>query len=271
MFFCSSESDLRKALVRSKLAAAADSSSPSAPPASSAAPPPQCHLDELIRSDSMDSMLGDSLLDPPQSLQKMPPKRYQSPSRCGSPSVEAPEHLLFGNKRGMLDYSSHRLTPASERCARQDLLRRRDLNLYHGLHPRLLHSGGPTPRLSLPPRGAGGGRGCDGSDSPRLCRPLRPDRTMEKGDHWLPVDDRMHVRDFKTFLCCKLEIYIVIFDLLRLTVQFRVSTCAPSTRTRTKQLRDMRLSNVSRCVLSSLLPGFPRVPVAGRVGPTSIE
>ena len=44
----------------------------------------------------MDSMLGDSLLDPPQSLQKIPPKRYQSPSRCGSPSLEAPEHLLFG-------------------------------------------------------------------------------------------------------------------------------------------------------------------------------
>ena len=50
----------------------------------------------LPRSDSMDSMLGDSLLDPPQSLQKIPPKRYQSPSRCGSPSLEAPEHLLFG-------------------------------------------------------------------------------------------------------------------------------------------------------------------------------
>ncbi len=53
----------------------------------------------LPRSDSMDSMLGDSLLDPPQSLQKIPPKRYQSPSRCGSPSLEAPEHLLFGAKR----------------------------------------------------------------------------------------------------------------------------------------------------------------------------
>ena len=50
----------------------------------------------LPRSDSMDSMLGDSLLDPPQSLQKIPPKRYQSPSRCGSPSLETPEHLLFG-------------------------------------------------------------------------------------------------------------------------------------------------------------------------------
>ena len=34
-------------------------------------------VDPLTRSDSMDSMLGDSLLDPPQSLQKIPPKRYR--------------------------------------------------------------------------------------------------------------------------------------------------------------------------------------------------
>lgn len=53
----------------------------------------------LPRSDSMDSMLGDSLLDPPQSLTKIPPKRYQSPSRCGSPSLETPEYLMFGTKR----------------------------------------------------------------------------------------------------------------------------------------------------------------------------
>uniref|UniRef100_A0A224YNM3 Protein, containing DUF4210 domain n=1 Tax=Rhipicephalus zambeziensis TaxID=60191 RepID=A0A224YNM3_9ACAR len=46
---------------------------------------------------SADVLLGESLLDPPQSLQ-MYPKRYQSPSRCGSPSVEAPEHLLFGSR-----------------------------------------------------------------------------------------------------------------------------------------------------------------------------
>ncbi len=73
--------------------------------ASSSSPGCYHHLgpvDELPRSDSMDSMLGDSLLDPPQSLQKMPPKRYQSPSRCGSPCVETPEHLLFGGKRGTL-------------------------------------------------------------------------------------------------------------------------------------------------------------------------
>lgn len=43
----------------------------------------------------IDSMLGESLLDPPPSLQ-MYPKRYQSPSRCGSPSIEVPEHLMFG-------------------------------------------------------------------------------------------------------------------------------------------------------------------------------
>uniref|UniRef100_A0A2R5L3V1 Atos-like conserved domain-containing protein n=1 Tax=Ornithodoros turicata TaxID=34597 RepID=A0A2R5L3V1_9ACAR len=50
------------------------------------------------RSDSgSGSLLGESLLDPPQSLQ-MYPKRYQSPSRCGSPSVEAPEHLMLSVK-----------------------------------------------------------------------------------------------------------------------------------------------------------------------------
>lgn len=95
------------------------------------------------RSDSMDSMLGDSLLDPPQSLQKIAPRRYQSPSRCGSPSLETPEHLLFGR-----DAASRR---ASDRCARQDLIRRRDINLFYGMHPRLLHSdNGQRPRLSLP-------------------------------------------------------------------------------------------------------------------------
>ena len=82
-YICSgSENDLRRALVKSKLAMSAAECAASA--------------SNLPRSDSMDSMLGDSLLDPPQSLQKIPPKRYQSPSRCGSPSLEAPEHLLFG-------------------------------------------------------------------------------------------------------------------------------------------------------------------------------
>ncbi|XP_077483358.1 atos homolog atossa isoform X1 [Amblyomma americanum] len=46
---------------------------------------------------SADLLLGESLLDPPQSLQ-MYPKRYQSPSRCGSPSVEVPEHLMFRSR-----------------------------------------------------------------------------------------------------------------------------------------------------------------------------
>ncbi|GFT73069.1 protein FAM214A [Nephila pilipes] len=46
-------------------------------------------------SSPADSMLGESLLDPPNSL-CMYPKRYQSPSRCGSPSIEVPEHLMFG-------------------------------------------------------------------------------------------------------------------------------------------------------------------------------
>lgn len=73
------ETDLRKSLVKARLH--------------------ECQ-EKLPRSDSMDSMLGDSLLDPPQSLQKMPPRRYQSPSRCGSPSLEAPDHLLFGSING---------------------------------------------------------------------------------------------------------------------------------------------------------------------------
>ena len=126
----------------------------------------------LPRSDSMDSMLGDSLLDPPQDLQKMPPKRYQSPSRCGSPSVEAPDHLLFrnhyntkeNNSKGFQAYKTgefgtNNSESASNRLARQDLLRRRDIGQTpgisgscHGLHPRLLLSIGPQPRLSLPPK-----------------------------------------------------------------------------------------------------------------------
>lgn len=124
----------------------------------------------LPRSDSMDSMLGDSLLDPPQDLQKMPPKRYQSPSRCGSPSIEAPDHLLFRshchlkeNKADNLQANgeiSNSSESARNRLARQDLLRRRDIGQTlgisgpcHGLHPRmLLNVGQHQPRLSLPPK-----------------------------------------------------------------------------------------------------------------------
>jgi hypothetical protein len=46
--------------------------------------------------------------------------------------VSAPHHL---RKRDETFESS-----GSARRARQDLLRRRDLNLYHGLHPRVLDS-----------------------------------------------------------------------------------------------------------------------------------
>ena len=59
-------------------------------------------------------------------------------------------------KYAWISDSSH---PTSSRCnennqsrlARQDLLRRRDINLYTGLHPRLLHGQQPqvSPRLSL--------------------------------------------------------------------------------------------------------------------------
>ena len=183
---------MRKALVRSKLA--------------------ECQAN-LPRSDSMDSMLGDSLLDPPQSLQKIPPKRYQSPSRCGSPSLETPEHLLFGKKR----YSPPR-SPTQERRARQDLLRRRDMTLFYGLHPRLLHSGA-EPKLSLPlaqlesssRKSANQTRkqvplGQQGANQVP-CRPKRRLMTSDEEDCFDPVDDRMQVR--KLLVCHILSVYHV--------------------------------------------------------------
>lgn len=58
--------------------------------------------------------------------------------------------------RGMPNSTSTDSTDA-DRCARQDQIRRRDLNMFYGLHPRVLHIGGAgavgnPPRLSLPPR-----------------------------------------------------------------------------------------------------------------------
>lgn len=47
----------------------------------------------ITRSESPDTQLGESLLDPPHSLTRFP-RRYQSPSRSGSPSLETPEHLI---------------------------------------------------------------------------------------------------------------------------------------------------------------------------------
>jgi len=137
-------SDLRRSLVKTKLASA-----------DSAQLYPDCP-GRLIKSDSMDSMLGDSLLDPPPSLSKMNPRRYQSPSRCGSPSLEAPEPLMGLRKQDKIKH-----IPACEqnralmnepevsdtRPNRHDRMRRRDLT--HCLHPRLLHD---HPKLSLPPR-----------------------------------------------------------------------------------------------------------------------
>ena len=78
-------------------------------------------------------------------------------TRCGSPSLEAPEHLLGGRSKEKLGNppsydQAIRLreeTPDLSRLNRHDLMRRRDMNLFLGLHPRLLH--GP-PRLSLPPK-----------------------------------------------------------------------------------------------------------------------
>ena len=130
------DQDLRRSLVRSRLEG------------------PDC-AGRLTKSDSMDSMLGDSLLDPPHSLAKMPPRRYQSPSRCGSPSLEAPEPLMgLRNQQPPPSYEQAVAGRSESECPdsrlnRHDLLRRRDLTLFHGLHPRLLHG---QPRLSLPPR-----------------------------------------------------------------------------------------------------------------------
>ncbi|RXG69201.1 hypothetical protein Avbf_05610 [Armadillidium vulgare] len=45
------------------------------------------------RSESPDTQLGESLLDPPNSLSRIP-RRFQSPSRSGSPSMETPEHII---------------------------------------------------------------------------------------------------------------------------------------------------------------------------------
>ena len=186
--------DLRRSLVKARLAAA-ESSAPCPTAVVAASVKAACPGGRLTKSDSMDSMLGESLLDPPQSLSRMTPRRYQSPSRCGSPSLEAPDHLLLGRNNGTgaggissaassrdLHYrppppsydqavfsmsafghsgrggedSSCSATSASGEAAasccrlnRHDLLRRRDLNLFHGLHPRLLHG---QPRLSLPPK-----------------------------------------------------------------------------------------------------------------------
>lgn len=182
----------------------------------------------LIKSDSMDSMLGDSLLDPPPSLSRMPPKRYQSPSRCGSPSLEAPDHLLLssasstgagsisgrrgsnGGSGGSEHYwqqhdNNRLLLPSYEqsmvmrsagdssgcgggavaaagleeeemmmgfRLNRHDLMRRRDMNLFLGLHPRLLH--GP-PRLSLPPKTTStSGTSSSAGMLPHRPQPVRP-------------------------------------------------------------------------------------------------
>lgn len=125
-----------------------------------------------MKSDSMDSILGDSLLDPPQNINKMTPRRYQSPSRCGSPSLEAPEHLMSGSgsrrnveawlASGQQHYTQTPPTyeqalnsriscnddPEMFRLNRHDLIRRRDMGLYRGMHPRMIYHG--APRLSLP-------------------------------------------------------------------------------------------------------------------------
>jgi len=176
-------SDLRRSLVKVKLAST-----------ESLQMYPDCP-GRLIKSDSMDSMLGDSLLDPPQSLSKMNPRRYQSPSRCGSPSLEAPEPLMGIRRQDRISqlqsYDQNKaLKKDSEspdsRLNRHDLMRRRDLTLFHGLHPRLLHD---RPKLSLPPRVA--------QPAPRLpintlpCRAMACEQPSTSSHHIL--NDRMPI------------------------------------------------------------------------------
>ncbi len=178
--------DLRRSLVKARLAATESAAASAAKGAAATAA--ACGR-PLAKSDSMDSMLGESLLDPPPSMSRMAPRRYQSPSRCGSPSLEAPDHLLLGSRvasggaaaagaaaaparpppptyeqaifsmnafgsgcvsgRGEGNSAGEGGADEGFRLNRHDLLRRRDLNLFHGLHPRLLHG---QPRLSLPPK-----------------------------------------------------------------------------------------------------------------------
>ena len=70
-FMYRNEDDLRRSIIRAKFVDPARSS----------------------RSESPDTQLGESLLDPPHSLSRIP-RRYQSPSRSGSPSLETPEHIM---------------------------------------------------------------------------------------------------------------------------------------------------------------------------------
>ena len=158
-----------------------------------------CPGGRLVKSDSMDSILGDSLLDPPQNINKMTPRRYQSPSRCGSPSLEAPEHLLSGgsgrrnveawlgghqsttalptyeqammNSRYMTA-SHHPEDPEMFRLNRHDLIRRRDMGLYRGMHPRMIYPG--MPRLSLPTYRAAAPGLTANNPAAALQQPIRP-------------------------------------------------------------------------------------------------
>ena len=185
--------DLRKSLVKSKLVTS--ETLPMYPDC----PGPG----RLTKSDSMDSMLGDSLIDPPQSLSKMAPKRYQSPSRCGSPSLEAPEPLMgYRNPPPPYDQAISSIRSDSEspeaRLNRHDLLRRRDLTLFHGLHPRLFHA---QTRLSLPPKPvqAGGSKKplntipCRAMvDTSSLSPPVNDTTTNDNHPH--VVNDRLPIR-----------------------------------------------------------------------------
>ncbi|KAF0293635.1 Protein FAM214A [Amphibalanus amphitrite] len=162
----------------------------------------KCRLQGAL-SDSRDSLLGDSLLDPPRSLHKYP-KRYQSPSRSGSPSLETPEHLMFGGSRESsterrADTLSRRVI--TDQCAAPDLAwtqgratwrsdasppppQRPDL-YRHRRSPSREHRRGHFYELHHAPA-PGGGSPLDGSDDAH--RSPRQSRRSYKDEYRVPPD-----------------------------------------------------------------------------------
>ena len=85
----------------------------------------------------------------------MNPRRYQPPSRCGSPSFAAPEPLMGVKKKETrkdlpsYDPSLTQNTDSNSsyyRLNRHDLPRSRDLTLLHEPHPSILYD---HPQLSI--------------------------------------------------------------------------------------------------------------------------
>nr|CAD7459632.1 unnamed protein product [Timema tahoe] len=88
-------------------------------------------MSHSVSKEQADQQLSESLLDPPPSLDLFA-RRFQSPSRCGSPSMEAPEYLMFGRgtrkQEGEEDVLWREKSPPS-RVGRHGLVRRRDSSI----------------------------------------------------------------------------------------------------------------------------------------------